>query len=346
MGWILSLSKKEEMKTNQDKALSVQQPYALLEVMGIKDIENRSWNTSYRGRIYIHACGKKNGNLKYALSDEQRSAITAPASAMLKDNDSWLYSSIIGHVDLVDIVEDHPSIWAIPGNYHWVLANPVMFDTPIVNVRGQLNLWNCTECIPKQSNDVKMIFFDVETTGLDPERHGIHQLAGDIVINDEVVDQFEYKVRPFDGCEIDDSALRISGANVLDFRRNHNKEFQVQYMMNAILRKYNPLFSIVDSTDKFFLAGWRAPEFDIKFLKAFFKRNASIEFDSVFWDSYIDVKSLAAQYFLKQRHEMESFSLAPVAKHLGIPVDESKLHSAAYDAYLCRKVYEIVTANK
>ncbi|MGO9907662.1 MAG: hypothetical protein ACLP4R_14030 [Solirubrobacteraceae bacterium] len=51
---------------------------------------------------------------------------------------------IIGVVDLVDIVRDHPSEWAEPGMWHWVLTNPgpVTFHP----IRGQLYL--CDAQIP------------------------------------------------------------------------------------------------------------------------------------------------------------------------------------------------------
>jgi len=37
------------------KTLSVRQPYATLICAGIKDVENRSWSTEYRGTVLIHA---------------------------------------------------------------------------------------------------------------------------------------------------------------------------------------------------------------------------------------------------------------------------------------------------
>ena len=37
------------------KALSLTEPYATLIRKGIKTIETRSWKTSYRGKLYIHA---------------------------------------------------------------------------------------------------------------------------------------------------------------------------------------------------------------------------------------------------------------------------------------------------
>jgi len=40
------------------KALSIRQPWASLIMAGIKPVENRTWKTNFRGRIWIHA-GKR-----------------------------------------------------------------------------------------------------------------------------------------------------------------------------------------------------------------------------------------------------------------------------------------------
>ena len=37
------------------KIISVRQPWAYLIVAGYKPVENRTWNTSYRGPLLIHA---------------------------------------------------------------------------------------------------------------------------------------------------------------------------------------------------------------------------------------------------------------------------------------------------
>ena len=41
----------------QVKVLSVKNPFAYLILQGGKDVENRTWTTDYRGRLYIHASG-------------------------------------------------------------------------------------------------------------------------------------------------------------------------------------------------------------------------------------------------------------------------------------------------
>lgn len=52
--------------------------------------------------------------------------------------------------------EYHPSIWAEKGVYNWVLANPIIYNEPIENVKGKLSFWDypginevkieCPEC--------------------------------------------------------------------------------------------------------------------------------------------------------------------------------------------------------
>ena len=190
---------------------------------------------------------------------------------------------------------------------------------------------------------MKIIFFDTETTGLDPKVNGIHQLAGEIIIDDEEVEKFDYRIKPFKGSKIDPQALEVSNTKAIDFRK-YDRESQIYFMLYEMFGKYQ---DYQDKKDKFFLAGWRAPEFDFKFLQAFYARNSQENtFNSSFWSNPIDVKVLATQYLMHQRPVMESFSLVSVAKYLGIEVDDSKLHSAAYDACLSRKIYEKVTGNQ
>lgn len=47
---------------------------------------------------------------------------------------------IINIVDLIDIVESYPSIWAIEGQYHWILANPIQVNSTEL-IKGKLGLW-------------------------------------------------------------------------------------------------------------------------------------------------------------------------------------------------------------
>jgi hypothetical protein len=133
------------------KALTIKQPWASLIARGIKDVENRTWRTNYRGRIYIHAsANKKLVRNDLIFSGQQLHEVF---NAMPKDKvavkwfETFPLSAIIGEVDIVDCVLNHPSIWAerfFRGEkplWNWELANPVLYDEPILNVKGKLSFW-------------------------------------------------------------------------------------------------------------------------------------------------------------------------------------------------------------
>ncbi len=52
-----------------------------------------------------------------------------------------LFGCIIGSVDIVDCVQNHPSEWAEKGQWHWVCANAKKFEHPIRDVKGKLGIW-------------------------------------------------------------------------------------------------------------------------------------------------------------------------------------------------------------
>ena len=116
------------------KALSLTEPMAWAIFHG-KDVENRRWKTKFRGRIYIHASKKfDQGHYTFMWLRMQHLKITEgiPAPA------DFIHGALIGEVDIVrcefyppdDLPRLH-SAWAMPGQYQFVLANPVEYETPI-----------------------------------------------------------------------------------------------------------------------------------------------------------------------------------------------------------------------
>ena len=120
------------------KVLSIQQPWAWLIISGHKDIENRSWKTSYRGPLYIHA-GKKFDYNNYIFLINKYKNIKFPSK------DEFKFGGIIGIVDLLDCTEYHPSNWFEKienkeKTYAWILTNPR--KTNFYPLRGQQGLFN------------------------------------------------------------------------------------------------------------------------------------------------------------------------------------------------------------
>ena len=53
------MDRKRNDKGEIMKVLSIKEPFATLIKEGKKKIETRSWKTSYRGELYIHASSTK-----------------------------------------------------------------------------------------------------------------------------------------------------------------------------------------------------------------------------------------------------------------------------------------------
>lgn len=186
---------------------------------------------------------------------------------------------------------------------------------------------------------MKLFFFDLETTGLNPAKHGIHQISGEIVIDGVTKETFNFKVQPNPKALIDSTALEVGNVTlqqILDYPPMQ----EVFDKLQALLGKYVNKF---DKTDKYFLVGYNNASFDNDFLRGFWLQNNDKYFGSWFWSNSIDVMVLAAQHLAVKRSEMQNFKLVTVAKQLGIEVEEEKLHDAHYDVYLTRKIYDIVT---
>ena len=125
------------------KALSIIQPWTSLIAVGIKDVENRTWRTNFRGEFLLHASAKRLPDGWDVLTDEQKKAVERLIQPFGTVNDVKLLpvSSIIGKATLVDCVQNHPSVWAEKGVWNWVLKDVVLFDRPILNVKGKLGFW-------------------------------------------------------------------------------------------------------------------------------------------------------------------------------------------------------------
>lgn len=128
------------------RVLSIKEPYATLIKNGEKLVETRSWNTSYRGELYIHASSSK---VVKAICDNKE-------LMGLVNEDSLNYGYIICRCNLVDCIymtEEYVNhmknqnyleyicgIYQV-GRYAWILENVEILDNPI-KAKGHLGIWN------------------------------------------------------------------------------------------------------------------------------------------------------------------------------------------------------------
>lgn len=185
---------------------------------------------------------------------------------------------------------------------------------------------------------MKLMFFDLETTGTNPARNGIHQISGQIVIDGKKVEDFDFHVQPNPKAVIEEQALSVAGVTreqVLAYPSMGEVYKQLVAMLGKYVDKFN-------KKDKFFLVGYNNSAFDNQFLRGFFLQNGDNYFGSWFWANTIDVMVLATAYLAERRPEMENFKLSTVAKFLGVAVSDDSLHNAFYDIELTKAIYEIV----
>lgn len=189
--------------------------------------------------------------------------------------------------------------------------------------------------------NVKMFFFDLETTGLHPSVNGIHQMSGRLYVDFKFVSEFNCNVKPFERDVIEEKALEVSGKTVEMLKgEDHYSPMAVYKSITKLLGNHVDKFN---KQDKVFLCGYNNASFDNQFLRSFFEKCGDKYFGSWFWSSPIDVFVLASQHLMLSRHQMADFKLSSVAKQLGIEVLEDSLHDAYYDLHLTEEIYQLVS---
>ena len=116
------------------KAMTIKQPWVHAILHEGKDIENRSWQRTFRGWMAIHASGQP-----------KRDAVF-PGRLRVPDLASLDYSAICGIARVDDIVTKSRSKWFWRPedgsiNYGWVLKDVKALKTPIP-CKGALGLWD------------------------------------------------------------------------------------------------------------------------------------------------------------------------------------------------------------
>ena len=128
------------------QAITIHAPWAWAIVHGHKRIENRSWTTSIRGRVAIHAGAS-------TVSDKAAEKLFREIGIEYPDDWSPYRSKLLGSVEIVDVISDCDQTsllatskptdfgpwWTGPNGF--VLKSPKPLSEPI-RCSGQLRFWN------------------------------------------------------------------------------------------------------------------------------------------------------------------------------------------------------------
>lgn len=137
------------------KTISILQPWASLIAIGSKKIEFRSWTTSYRGKLVIHAIKRRHPYLNLIARNSIVREELSKGELVLED---LPMGAIVGMVDLVEIkpvqINNYYSDWVkslskeelafseLNCSSGWFLENAKKID-PIA-CPGKQGLWETT----------------------------------------------------------------------------------------------------------------------------------------------------------------------------------------------------------
>lgn len=180
----------------------------------------------------------------------------------------------------------------------------------------------------------KIFYFDVETTGLDPQKNDIIQLAYQIVIDDKVVEGDSIFMQPFDFSTIEQEALDVHGFTIEKIKTFQKPHLAYKLILD-ILGKYIDKY---DRSDKFQPAGYNT-RFDLDFLKQFFVKNNDKYFGS--WFNYRAIDPLAILYFMEGmgKINLPNYKLETVCSHFKVEIDA---HDALSDIKATKHLVEIL----
>lgn len=118
------------------RALTIRPPWsdliALADEQVAKRVENRSWLTSWRGTLLIHA----------GLTLDRQALTLEAVQSALADTYTPRHGHVVAVAELTDIHgDDGPCTpWSAPGAFHWTLRNVHVLHQP-VKATGTQGLW-------------------------------------------------------------------------------------------------------------------------------------------------------------------------------------------------------------
>ena len=181
----------------------------------------------------------------------------------------------------------------------------------------------------------KIFYFDVETTGLDPQKNDIIQLAYVVEINGEIKEEGEFKLQPMNYATIEKGALEVNKITIEQLK-TYSQPWLVHVQIMKLLDKYIDKYN---KQDKFIPAGYNV-KFDLDMFREFFKKNNHKYFGSYFGYYVLDPIPFLMVLEYKGLIKLESHKLVDICKYFGI---EIQAHDALSDIKATRElIYKLM----
>ena len=185
----------------------------------------------------------------------------------------------------------------------------------------------------------KVLWLDVETTGLDCRKHGLREVGFIIEIDGVEVDKGVFKINPFTyttkDVVIDDYALEISKVSIEDLESYD----RVSYCFKELMKKLVKYVNVNDKNDCFVIAGYNTA-FDIGFIREWFKEmGLQDSYKDLFHYKSLDVFSIVFALRHLGINSAKNDKLETMCNYFGIGIEA---HNALSDIEATKKLYELI----
>ncbi len=220
-------------------------------------------------------------------------------------------------IDVI-ITDHHEPREKLPSAF--AIINPKL-DYPFPYLSGssvalKLVLGMAEKLFLRDYHNEEIVFFDLETTGLNPYKDEIIEIGAIIVKNGILFDKFEALIKPTNPISKDIENLTNISNELLE------KEGKpIEEVMQAFL-------NFIGSRK---IVGHNLIDFDIKFIETYLKKAGMQPLKNPLEDTL-----KMARVMLKN---CKDHKLNTVANYLGLYTDTKKHHRSVFDSYLCSEVY-------
>lgn len=178
---------------------------------------------------------------------------------------------------------------------------------------------------------MKILYFDTETTGVDPKVNEIVQFAAIVEIDGNVVEEVNLTCQPTNWDAISPEALQTTGLTIEKL-----KSYDAPGVMMANIRKlFDRHIDKFNKSDKFYPAGHNV-QFDLDFLQAFWKRHGEIYGTGSYQNwRCLDSRILANFLIMRGKIAATDVKLSTLCNHYGIQI---QAHDAMSDIRATREL--------
>ena len=182
------------------------------------------------------------------------------------------------------------------------------------------------------SRPLKLMYLDLETTGLDYVKNGIIQIAGIIEIDGVKKEEFNLKPAPFPNDVVNLKAVEAHGIPEEVFRA-YVSPYEVHKALISVWDRYIDKF---DKNDKLTIVAYNA-RFDDEFLRAWFKKLCDNYYGSYIQPYKIDIFSITGMLQVLGVLPTDNLRQETVASYLGI---QYNAHDGLEDIRAGRQIFQ------